>query len=51
MNKHALSAALLGLSGIFMGSVFAQEANVYLDYTQKQLDHNYSQVEWASNMK
>ena len=51
MNKHALSAAILGLSGIFMGSVFAQEAKVYLDYTQKQLDHNYSQAEWAPNMK
>lgn len=45
------SWAALALSAVLVQPVMSQEAKIYLDYTQKELDHNYSQSEWAPNMK
>ncbi|CAM5472283.1 hypothetical protein [Eoetvoesiella caeni] len=46
----ALSAALLSLPAATMAQT-PKDAPVFMNYTQAQLDHNYTQGEWAPNIK
>ena len=51
LAKKIGCAALCALVMGVLPPAMSQEAKVFLDYTQKELDHNYSQAEWAPNMK
>lgn len=46
----ALSAALLSVPVATMAET-PKDAPVFMNYTQAQLDHNYTQGEWAPNIK